>query len=123
MRVAINGMGIAGPTLAYWLRRAGYDPVIFEKAPAVRTGGYLIDFWGLGYEIAERMGIIPTLRERGYQMQRLRMVDRDGRDEAQMDLTPMYEAQRGRFISVATVVSAAKGTCPVTASTSESVRE
>ena len=60
MRVAINGMGIAGPTLAYWLRRWGHDPVLFERSPAVRSGGYLIDFWGLGYEIADRMGILPT---------------------------------------------------------------
>jgi 2-polyprenyl-6-methoxyphenol hydroxylase-like FAD-dependent oxidoreductase len=65
MRVAINGMGIAGPTLAYWLRRTGHEPVLFERAPAVRTGGYLIDSWGLGYEIADRMGIIATLRDRG----------------------------------------------------------
>ena len=55
--------------------------MLFEKAPAVRTGGYLIDFWGLGYEIAERMGIISTLR-RGYEMKRLQMVDRNGREEA-----------------------------------------
>src|SRR4029078_6227184 len=34
-------------------------------------------------------------------MKRLQMVDRDGGDEAHMDLTPLYEAQRGRFISVA----------------------
>lgn len=101
MRVAINGMGIAGPTLAYWLRRTGHEPVIFEKAPAIRTGGYLIDFWGLGYEIAERMGIISTLRERGYQMERLRMVDSSGREQARMDLTPLYKAHRGRFISLA----------------------
>jgi 2-polyprenyl-6-methoxyphenol hydroxylase-like FAD-dependent oxidoreductase len=101
MRVAINGMGIAGPTLAYWLRRSGHEPVIFERAPAVRSGGYLIDFWGLGYEIAERMGIISTLRERSYQMERLRMVDRTGREQAHMDLTPLYEAHRDRFISLA----------------------
>ena len=46
MSVAINGAGVAGPTLAYWLRRFGHEPVLFEKAPALRTGGYLIDFWG-----------------------------------------------------------------------------
>ena len=57
MRVAINGIGVAGPALAYWLREFGHEPVLFEKAPALRTGGYLIDFWGLGYEIAERMGL------------------------------------------------------------------
>src|SRR6185312_15540942 len=113
MKVAINGMGIAGPTLAYWLRRSGHDPLLFERAPALRTGGYLIDFWGLGYEIAERMGIIATLRERGYEMKRLQMVDRHGRDEAHMDLTPLYEAQRGRFISVARadLASALAGAC------------
>ena len=113
MRVAINGMGIAGPTLAYWLRRSGHDPVLFEKAPAVRSGGYLIDFWGLGYEIAERMGIIPTLRKHSYVMKRLRMVDRDGREEAHMDLGPLYEAQRGRFISLARadLASALAGAC------------
>jgi 2-polyprenyl-6-methoxyphenol hydroxylase-like FAD-dependent oxidoreductase len=113
MKVAINGMGIAGPTLAYWLRRSGHDPVLFEKAPAVRSGGYLIDFWGLGYEIAERMGIISTLREHSYEMERLRMVDRDGREEARMDLAPLYEAHRGRFISLprADLASALGGAC------------
>jgi 2-polyprenyl-6-methoxyphenol hydroxylase-like FAD-dependent oxidoreductase len=101
MRVAINGIGVAGPTLAYWLRRSGHEPVLFEKAPALRAGGYLIDFWGLGYEIAERMGIISTLREHCYEMERMRMVDRDGRDEAHVDLNPLREALKGRFISLA----------------------
>jgi 2-polyprenyl-6-methoxyphenol hydroxylase-like FAD-dependent oxidoreductase len=82
MRIAMNGMGGAGPTLAYWLRRSGHDPVHFEKAPACRSRGYLIDFCGLGYEIAERMGILLTLREHSYEMEQLQMVDRDGRDEA-----------------------------------------
>ena len=59
------------------------------------------------------MGIIPTLRERGYEMQRLQMVDRNGREEAHMDLTPLYDAQRGRFISVARseLASALVGAC------------
>jgi len=101
MRVAINGTGVAGPTLAYWLRRFGHEPVLFEKAPALRTGGYLIDFWGLGYQIAERMGLIPILRQRCYEMERMRMVDGDGRDEARLDLRPMRELLQGRFISLA----------------------
>jgi 2-polyprenyl-6-methoxyphenol hydroxylase-like FAD-dependent oxidoreductase len=101
MRVAINGIGVAGPTLAYWLRRSGHEPVLFEKAPALRTGGYLIDFWGLGYEIAERMGLIADLRERGYLMQRMRMVDGHGREEASLDVAPMRELLHDRFISIA----------------------
>ncbi|HVV46361.1 MAG TPA: FAD-binding domain [Bryobacteraceae bacterium] len=101
MKIAINGIGVAGPALAYWLKRLGHEPVMFERAPALRTGGYLIDFWGLGYTIAERMGILETLRARSYEMQRMRMVDRRGRDEAHVDLAPMREALNGRFISIA----------------------
>src|SRR3954447_5336143 len=101
IRGAINGMGIAGPTLAYWLRRSGHEPVLFEKAPALRTGGYLIDFWGLGYEIAERMGLIPSLRERAYIMERMRFVDDRGHETAILDLAPMYDTLGGRFMSLA----------------------
>lgn len=101
MRVAINGTGVAGPTLAYWLRELGHEPVLFEKAPSLRTGGYLIDFWGLGYEIAERMGVLPSLRERCYLMEHLRMVDADGHEIAGMDVSPMREQMRGRFFSIA----------------------
>jgi 2-polyprenyl-6-methoxyphenol hydroxylase-like FAD-dependent oxidoreductase len=100
MRVAINGAGIGGPTLAYWLRHYGHEPVLFEKAPALRTGGYLIDFWGLGYEIAERMGILPSLRQRSYEMQWMRLVDGDGRPQATANLAPMRDVLDGRFISV-----------------------
>jgi 2-polyprenyl-6-methoxyphenol hydroxylase-like FAD-dependent oxidoreductase len=75
--------------------------VLFEKEPALRSGGYLIDFWGLGYEIAERMGVIKALRERCYEMKRMRMIDRGGHVEAQIDLTQMREMLHDRFISLA----------------------
>ena len=101
MRIAINGIGIGGPTLAYWLRRLGHEPVLFERAPALRTGGYLVDFWGLGYEIAERMDLIPALRRQCYEMERMRTVGPDGRVRAQVDLRPLRRSLDGRFISVA----------------------
>ncbi len=103
MRIAINGAGVAGPTLAYWLREFGHDPVLYERAPALRTGGYLIDFWGLGYEIAERMGLIPILRQRSYLIERMRLVAGDGHQVASLDLRAMREALSGRFISLARV--------------------
>jgi 2-polyprenyl-6-methoxyphenol hydroxylase-like FAD-dependent oxidoreductase len=40
--VLISGAGIAGPTLAFWLKAAGFAPTL---APALRGGGYVIDFW------------------------------------------------------------------------------
>ena len=66
MRVAVNGAGIAGGCLAYWLERSGHDVVLIEKAPQFRTGGYGVDFWGVGYTVAERMGILPEVRSHGY---------------------------------------------------------
>jgi 2-polyprenyl-6-methoxyphenol hydroxylase-like FAD-dependent oxidoreductase len=79
MKVAISGAGIAGPTLAYWLWRAGHTPTLVEKDPRLRTGGYVIDFWGPGYVIAERMGLIPAVQAAGYAIQEVRLVDRRGR--------------------------------------------
>jgi 2-polyprenyl-6-methoxyphenol hydroxylase-like FAD-dependent oxidoreductase len=99
--VAINGIGVAGPTLAYWLRTFGHEPVLFEKAPAFRTGGYLIDFWGLGYDVAERMGILANLREHGYLIERLRFIGENGRETASLDVGPMRETLHGRFTSLA----------------------
>lgn len=79
MRVLISGAGIAGPTLAYWLARHGMTPTLVEKAPTLRTGGYVIDFWGAGFEVANRMGLLPILIRTGYAVREVRVVDRNGR--------------------------------------------
>ena len=79
MRVLVVGAGIAGTTLAYWLQRVGHRPTLVESAPEPRRGGYLVDFWGAGFDVAERMGIVPELRRGGYQMREARAVGRDGR--------------------------------------------
>jgi 2-polyprenyl-6-methoxyphenol hydroxylase-like FAD-dependent oxidoreductase len=85
MKVLIVGAGIAGPTLAYWLLRAGHQPTLVERAPQLRRGGYLIDFWGAGFDVAERMGIVPELRHRGYRLTEARAVAADGRRIASFD--------------------------------------
>lgn len=101
LRIGIVGAGIAGPTLAHWLRRYGHAPVLFEQAPEPRTGGYVIDFWGLGYDIAEQMGVLPAVHDRCYRMDRLRMVDADGREIVGLDVGLMRDALDGRFVSIA----------------------
>jgi 2-polyprenyl-6-methoxyphenol hydroxylase-like FAD-dependent oxidoreductase len=76
MRVLISGAGIAGPTLAYWLHEFGLTPTIVERAPTLRTGGYVIDFWGVGFDVAERMGLLPDIRREGYMVGEVRVVGR-----------------------------------------------
>jgi 2-polyprenyl-6-methoxyphenol hydroxylase-like FAD-dependent oxidoreductase len=38
VKIIINGAGVAGPTLAYGLRRAGHEVVLVEESPQVRRG-------------------------------------------------------------------------------------
>jgi 2-polyprenyl-6-methoxyphenol hydroxylase-like FAD-dependent oxidoreductase len=77
--VLISGAGIAGPTLAYWLACYGFEPTLVERAPRLREGGYVIDFWGLGYDVAEKMRLLRDLNHRACRVQELRFVDDGGR--------------------------------------------
>ena len=101
MKVLIVGAGIAGPTLAYWLRRSGHEPTLLEQAPKLREGGYLVDFWGSGFEVAERMGIVPRLLELGYRVREVREVDDRGRRVAHFDPRHMMDDAAGRYVSIA----------------------
>lgn len=104
MRILIVGAGIAGPTLAYWLARYGHEPTLLDQSPRLRTGGYIIDFWGAGFEVAERMGIVPELRAVGYRPHELREVAADGRLLASFDPRRLLDSASGgsnRYVSVA----------------------
>jgi 2-polyprenyl-6-methoxyphenol hydroxylase-like FAD-dependent oxidoreductase len=100
MRVAINGAGIAGSTLAWWLQRSGHEVLLVEQAPQLRRGGYVIDFWGLGYDIAEKMGLMPELLALGYQVREVRFVDRDGGTRGGFDADVFGRMTGGRFTSL-----------------------
>jgi 2-polyprenyl-6-methoxyphenol hydroxylase-like FAD-dependent oxidoreductase len=100
VKVVINGAGIAGPTLAYWLQRAGHQVLLVEQAPQLRRGGYIIDFWGLGYDIAEKMGLIPRIRSQGYQVKEVRFVDKRGRRRGGFSTEAFQRLTGGRFTSL-----------------------
>jgi 2-polyprenyl-6-methoxyphenol hydroxylase-like FAD-dependent oxidoreductase len=116
MRIIINGAGVAGPTLAYWLRKAGHQVVLLERAPQLRTGGYVIDFGLVGYDIAEKMGLIPRLRELGYRVRETRLVDRRGRTSASLMTDSLARLTHDRYVSLrrsdlaATIYGALDGT-------------
>ena len=101
MKILISGAGIAGPTLAYWLLRYGFTPTLVESAPHLRTAGYVLDFWGLGYEIAEKMGILPALAQCGYKVRELKLVNSAGGRTGGLRLEVFDHLLQGRYISVA----------------------
>ena len=71
-RVLISGASIAGPALAYWLDRYGFDVTVVEKAHEVRRGGQAVDFKGpVHLSVLEQMGILDAVR-------RASVVNRDG---------------------------------------------
>ena len=100
MRVLISGAGIAGPTLAYWLARYGFTPTIVEKAPKLRTSGYIIDFWGLGFDVADRMTLLPEITRKGYKVQKVRVVNRAGKQVAGFPANAFFRVTGGRFVSL-----------------------
>ena len=98
--VLVSGAGIAGPTLSYWLKAAGFEPTLLERAPALRSGGYVIDFWGLGYDLAERMGLIGEINRIGYHVRELRIVDDAGHRTAGFGTGVFSELTGGRFVTL-----------------------
>jgi 2-polyprenyl-6-methoxyphenol hydroxylase-like FAD-dependent oxidoreductase len=97
--ILISGGGVAGLTLAYWLASAGFTPVIVETSPQLRIGGYMIDFWGIGYTVAERMGLQERLREIGYDIREIRLVDGRGHRKTALTIDSMREALGDRYLS------------------------
>jgi 2-polyprenyl-6-methoxyphenol hydroxylase-like FAD-dependent oxidoreductase len=62
MRILISGASVAGPVLAYWLTRRGFDVTVVERAPALRkTGGHAVDLFRPAMEISERMGVLSRI--------------------------------------------------------------
>jgi 2-polyprenyl-6-methoxyphenol hydroxylase-like FAD-dependent oxidoreductase len=100
MDVLISGAGIAGPCLAWWLLQDGHRVTIVEKAPGFRAGGYVIDFWGKGYDLAERMGLMPRLEQVGYHVNEVRFVGADGGRRGGFDVSVLDRITKGRFISL-----------------------
>ncbi len=82
--ILISGAGIAGPALAYWLHRHGFQATVVERAPAPRPGGHAVDLRGVARGVAERMGIMPEVRRSTVDERGIRFVDERGRRLASM---------------------------------------
>jgi 2-polyprenyl-6-methoxyphenol hydroxylase-like FAD-dependent oxidoreductase len=73
--VLISGASVAGPTLAYWLHRYGFQTTIVERAPTLRPGGYAVDFRGAGMEVLRRMNLVDEIRRHEVRTGKITVVD------------------------------------------------
>jgi 2-polyprenyl-6-methoxyphenol hydroxylase-like FAD-dependent oxidoreductase len=77
--VLISGAGVAGPTLAYWLARSGFRPTVVERSEGQRSSGNPVDVRGEAMEVADRMGVLPRLREVATSVSGMAFVNASGR--------------------------------------------
>ena len=101
MKIAINGAGIAGTALAYWLSKLGHEVLLVERAPALRTGGFVVNLWGIGYDALERMGLLPGLLALQHHSDELRMVDAAGRTRGGYPSSVLLKLAKGRMATLA----------------------
>ena len=78
--ILINGGGIAGPCLAYWLTKRGHAVTITEQSRELRIGGQAVDFRGPSIEVLDRMGLLEEVRANATNMGPLILVDERGEE-------------------------------------------
>lgn len=82
--VLVSGAGVAGPALAFWLRRYGIDVTVVERAPAPRPGGQGIDVRGAARTVLDRMGVTERVRAAHTGVRGIAYLDAAGRRTVEM---------------------------------------
>lgn len=105
-RILISGASIAGPTLAYWLHKYGFEVTLVEKAPSLRLGGQSIDASGPARKIAQWMGIEPDIRAVSSNEDGIQWVDKHNQVAAAfprdhpLSITDEMEILRGDLVNI-----------------------
>ncbi|MCX2951177.1 FAD-dependent monooxygenase [Lentzea sp. NEAU-D7] len=98
--VLISGASVAGPVLAFWLHRYGYEVTVVEKASAPRSGGYPIDIRGTALEVIRRMGVLPQLQDAHIDLRRLTFLHGDGSEVTSLHPHAVTGGVEGRDLEV-----------------------
>ncbi|MEV0583829.1 FAD-dependent monooxygenase [Nonomuraea sp. NPDC050310] len=99
--ILISGASVAGPVLAYWLARYGFDVTVVERAPALRkTGGHAVDLFRPAMEISERMGVLPRIEAAATGATRMSVVREGRRKAVDVDLGKIFQATSDRHVEI-----------------------
>lgn len=79
MNILISGAGPAGLSVAYWLRKYGFETTIVESAPGLRMGGYKIDVRGAALQVLKYQGIYDEVVATSTDMQGAKLIDKNGK--------------------------------------------
>jgi 2-polyprenyl-6-methoxyphenol hydroxylase-like FAD-dependent oxidoreductase len=108
MRVLISGAGIAGPTLAWFLAKAGARINIVEKSHSLLPHGQNIDIEGSAITVIQKMGLIDQIRRFNTTEKGTQFIDPRGRPFAPFPVkkghsvspTSEFEILRGDLAAV-----------------------
>lgn len=98
--VLICGAGVAGPTLGYWLARAGFRPTLVERAASQRSSGSPVDVRGPALPVVEEMGVVDDLRAAATHATGIRFVDSTGRLSRRMSMPASRSTAGTREIEI-----------------------
>ncbi|GAB2506275.1 FAD-dependent monooxygenase [Promicromonospora xylanilytica] len=100
MRALISGAGIAGLALANRLHHHGWDVHVVDRAPGPRAQGYMVDFFGPGFDALTAMGLQPRLRELASPVEEFSYIDDRGRKTVGVDYSLFARAIDGKIVSI-----------------------
>lgn len=101
MQILISGASIAGPVVAYWLRRYGFQPTLLERAPTARkTGGHAVDLFRPAIDIVERMGALPVIQQRSTGTDRMTMLREGSTRAVEVNLRRVMAALSDRHLEI-----------------------
>ncbi|KAI1842505.1 hypothetical protein JX266_011259 [Neoarthrinium moseri] len=110
LKVLINGGGIAGNAVAFWLSRLGHHVTVVERFPSLRVTGLQLDLRGHGIDVIKQMGLEQAIRNKSAPEEGMQVVDSSGKRRAyfpvnksgkgKQSLTTEFEIVRGDLCRV-----------------------
>jgi 2-polyprenyl-6-methoxyphenol hydroxylase-like FAD-dependent oxidoreductase len=100
-RVLISGASVAGPVLAYWLNRFGFQPTVVEMTEELRfgSGGHAVDLFGPALQIIEWMGALPQIADAGTHTEIISFI-RHGHRPIDVSAELMSEGVSARHVEI-----------------------
>lgn len=101
MKVLISGASVAGPVLAHWLHRYGFEPTLVERTPAGRhgLGGHAVDLFSSAAEVTRRMGCWDAIEAARTQLDAM-TIERFGKRPVEVDLSRMYAGISSQHVEI-----------------------
>lgn len=98
--ILISGASLAGPVLAYWLNRYGFETTIVERSALLRTGGNGVDVRGLAVEVVKKMGLWPSIQSRAIDINGMLFVNGNDRQLSRINIKAMQSKSQSEEVEI-----------------------